>query len=374
MIPKIPDHIERLIPYQPGKPIEELERELGISGSIKLASNENPVGPSPAVVEAIMQNLPKINLYPDGDCFYLKAALAAHLGVTRDQLIVGNGSNEVIELVLHTFLGPGEETVSAAGAFVVYDLATRSMGGHAVQVPMKRHAHDLAAMARAVTDRTKVAFVANPNNPTGTASGAGEFSRFLDDIPDGVLVVVDEAYYEYVDLKSYPDTLRMLADGRDNLVVLRTFSKAYGLAGLRIGFGVAAPAVVGAVNKVRQPFNVNLLAQVAALAALADQEHVRRVVSLCRRERRRMEREFADRGLEYVPTQANFILVRVGARAREVYESLLARGVIVRPVGGYGYPDWLRVTVGLPEENDRFLRELAALTALMPNKNGRCRR
>jgi histidinol-phosphate aminotransferase len=373
MTPRIPDYIERLVPYEPGKPIEELERELGISGSIKLASNENPVGPSPAVVEAIMQNAPKINLYPDGDCFYLKAALAAHLGVTRDHLIVGNGSNELLELVLRALLQPGDETVSAAGAFVVYDLSTRAMGGRAVQVPMKKHAHDLAAMARAVTDRTRVVFVANPNNPTGTAVGAREFGRFLDDIPAEVMVVVDEAYYEYVDLRSYPDTLKMVADGRDNLVVLRTFSKAYGLAGLRVGFGVAAPPVVAALNKVRQPFNVNLLAQVAALAALADQEHVRKVVSLCRRERRRLEKAFAAASLEFVPSQGNFILVRVGHGARETYRSLLSRGVIVRPMGGYGYPDWLRVTVGLPEENDRFLRELADLTAPKTSAKRRCR-
>jgi histidinol-phosphate aminotransferase len=356
---RVPEYIRQLVPYKPGKPIEELERELGISGSIKLASNENPVGPSPAAVEALMQNLQKINLYPDGDCFYLKAALAAHLGVSRDELILGNGSNEIIELCLRAFVLPGDDTVSSTGAFVVYDLATRAMGGRAIQVPMKGYTHDLEAMARAITPKTRIVFVANPNNPTGTMNTEDEVLAFLRAVPPGVLVVFDEAYREYVDREDFPDSLEMLK-GRENLIVMRTFSKAYGLAGLRVGYGIAHRETVGVLNKVRQPFNVNLLAQVAALAALKDRAHLKKVLDLCWKERERLENAFERMGLECVPSEANFVLVKVGREGKDVFQALLKKGVIVRAMGEYGFHDTVRVTVGLPDENDRFLRELAA--------------
>jgi histidinol-phosphate aminotransferase len=361
MLPKVAEYIQRLIPYEPGKPIEELERELGISGSIKLASNENPVGPSPAVVEAIMQNAPGISRYPDGDCFYLKAALAQHLEVSRDELILGNGSNELIELALRSFLLPGDDTVSAKGAFLVYDLSTRAMGGRAIQAPMRDYTHDLDALLAAVTPRTRIIFISNPNNPTGTMVTADEMERFMERVPRGVLVALDEAYAEYVSRKDYPDALD-LHRRYDNLLVMRTFSKAYGLAGLRIGYGIASREAVGVMNKVRQPFNVNLLAQVAALAALRDQAHLRKVVKLCRTERGRLERKLTSMGFECIPSQANFILVKVARDGRELFNQLLSRGVIVRAMGGYGFPDTVRVTVGLPEENDRFLAELASVT------------
>lgn len=369
MRPEVPDYIKKLIPYEPGKPVEELERELGISGSVKLASNENPIGPSPAVVEAIVQNAQKVNMYPDGDCFYLKAALASHLGVSRDELVIGNGSNEVIELALRCYLRPGDETVSSAGAFLVYELATRAMGGRAVQVPMKDYTHDLVAMAAAVTPKTKIVFVANPNNPTGTMNTEDEVLAFLARVPPRVLVVFDEAYREYVDREDFPDMLE-LARGRDNVVVMRTFSKAYGLAGLRVGYAVASGRVIEAMNKVRQPFNVNLLAQVAALAALRDRQHLKRVLAVCWEEREWLEHAIARMGLEFVESEANFILVKVGRDGREVFNALLKKGVIVRAMNGYGFPDTVRVTIGLPEENDRFLHELAAVLGKKAPKRG----
>jgi histidinol-phosphate aminotransferase len=365
MIPKVLEYIEGIIPYQPGKPIEELERELGITGSIKLASNENPVGPSPAVIEAIIQNAAKISRYPDGDCFYLKQALAAELGVSRDEILIGNGSNEVIELALRSFVAPGDETVSARGAFLVYELSTRVIGGKAVMVPMKEHTHDPAAMLAAVTPRTRIVFFSNPNNPTGTAVGAKAVDAFLAELPPGILVVFDEAYREYVHRRDFPDSLA-LAKKHDNVVVMRTFSKAYGLAGLRIGYAVASKKIIEVMNKVRQPFNVNLLAQTAAIAALRDREHLAGVVALNRRELTRLEKALKALGLPYVPSETNFILLKVPRDGRGVYEDLLRKGVIVRTMHAYGYPDYIRVTVGLPEENDRFVRELAAVLGLAP--------
>ncbi len=362
MTPDVPEYIEKLIPYQPGKPIEELERELGISDSIKLASNENPVGPSPAVVEAIMQNAGKVSRYPDGGCYYLKSALAGHLGVSPGEIVVGNGSNEVIELAIRAFVRTGDEVLSARGAFLVYDLATRAAGGVSRQVPLRDLTHDLEALAGAVTDRTRIIFVSNPNNPTGTVVTAGEVETFLDSVPPEVLKVFDEAYYEYVDRDDFPDAVSLISGGKhENIVVMRTFSKAYGLAGLRIGYGVADKGIIEVLNKVRQPFNVNFMAQVAAMAALQDQEHLQRVVSLCSRERERLAASLGDMGLKPVPSETNFILVQVDRDGREVYQDLLKRGVIVRAMHAYGFPDHIRVTVGTPEENDRFLQALSAV-------------
>lgn len=360
MIPAVPEYIEKLVPYEPGKPVEELERELGISNSIKLASNENPVGPSPAVVEAIMQNAQNINRYPDGGSYYLKSALSGFLKVSPEEIVIGNGSNEIIELCLRAFVRPDDETVSASGAFLVYDLATRVIGGRAVQVPMKDFTHDLKKMGRAITPKTKVVLISNPNNPTGTAVSAGELESFMESTPRGVMVVIDEAYFEYVRWKNFPDSLSLLSR-YDNLLVIRTFSKAYGLAGLRIGYGVANKKVVTIMNKIRQPFNVNYMAQVAALAALKDQEHISRVVTLCQKEKKRIEEFLTRMGLVYVPSKTNFILVKVGGDGRKVYTDLLKRGVIVRAMNAYGFDEYIRVTVGLPEENDRFLSELSSV-------------
>jgi len=361
----VPPHIASISPYVPGKPMAELERELGLSSTIKLASNENPLGPSPKVFRALRAHLSEINRYPDGSAFELTRALAAKLEVAPGSILLGNGSNEVIDIAVRTFLRPGEEVVSAAGAFVVYQLATQAAGGTNVVVPMRDHTHDLPVMAAAVTPRTRLVFIANPNNPTGTWVPERAVERFLDALPPGVIAVFDEAYYEYVARRNFPDILRRVRGGRP-VFSLRTFSKAYGIAGLRVGYLVGPPEYVAEMNKVREPFNTNHLAQVAAVAALADERHLRRVVRLNKRERLRLGSELAALGLEVVPSEANFLLVGVRRDGNALYQELLRRGVIVRPVGNYGYPRHLRVTVGVPEENDRFLAALREALAAVP--------
>lgn len=355
-VEQVPEYIRRLVPYAPGKPIEEVEREYGITHSIKLASNENPLGPSPKALEAIRQKLAQLHLYPDGDCFYLKAGLAKKLNVAPEQLIFGNGSNEVIELAARTFMRPGDEAVMARQAFVVYQLIIQAAGGVGKAVPLRNFTHDLAAIAEAVTPRTRIVFLANPNNPTGTIFHRAEWERFLQRIPPDVLLIVDEAYFEYVDDPDYPDSLAYQGKGRP-LLTLRTFSKLYGLAGLRIGYGIAAREIIDLMQRVRQPFNVNAPAQWGALAALEDSDHVRRSLKTNREGMEYLRRELAGLGLEQVPSQANFILVRVG-NGNEVFQRLLNQGVIVRPVGVYEFPEHVRVTVGTMEENRRFIEAL----------------
>jgi len=357
----VPEHILNISPYQPGKPIEEVARELGISdiASIsKLASNENPLGPSPRALAAIREKLPSLHLYPDGNGYYLKKALAVRLGVDPGHLVLGNGSNEIIELITHVFSCADKEMVFSGLSFVVYRLMSQIFGVKAVEVPMRNFTNDLDALARAVGERTSVLAIANPNNPTGTAVDPAALQEFLRKIPRRVVVILDEAYYEYL-----PERWRFegigLLDNPDypHLVFLRTFSKAYGLAGLRIGYGIASPELIEVVNRVRQPFNTSSLAQAAALAALDDAEHLERSVEMVRRGLRDLEEGFAELGLEYVPSVANFILVKVGPGSR-VFQKLLRRGIIVRPMDGYGLPEYIRVTVGLPEENRKFLDAL----------------
>ena len=361
----VPPHIASIRPYVPGKPMAELERELGLSSTIKLASNENPLGPSPKVLRALRAHLGEINRYPDGSAFELTRALATKLEVPPEAILLGNGSNEVIDIAVRTFMRPGEEVVSAAGAFVVYQLATQAAGGTNVVVPMRDHTHDLPAMAAAVTPRTRMVFIANPNNPTGTWVAERAVERFLAALPAGVIAVFDEAYYEYVARRTFPDILRRVRAGQP-VFCLRTFSKAYGIAGLRIGYLVGPPEHVAEMNKVREPFNTNHLAQVAALAALADERHLRRVVRLNRRERERLGAELAALGLDVIPSEANFLLVGMRRDGNALYQELLRRGVIVRPVGNYGYPLHLRITVGLPEQNDRLLAALREALAAVP--------
>jgi histidinol-phosphate aminotransferase len=345
--------------YEPGKPIEYVARELNLDPAtiIKLASNENPFGPSPLAVAAAKQALDHGQLYPDGGCFALREKLAAVRGLNADQFIVGNGSNEIIELLGHTLLGPGDEVVMGAPAFVVYKLVTLVFGATAVEVPLKQHRHDLAAMAAAITARTKMVYVCSPNNPTGTANSEAELLAFARALPPHVVLVFDEAYAEYV--SSPPDLRPLLAEGR-NVVCLRTFSKIYGLASLRIGYGYASVDTVKMLSRVRQPFNVNAIAQAAAIAALDDRDFT----EMCIRENHaglaQLESGFRARGLEFVPSVANFMLVRVGEGAR-IFDALQRRGVIVRPLKPYGMPEWLRVTVGTAAQNDRFLTELAAV-------------
>jgi histidinol-phosphate aminotransferase len=354
----VPEWIRTLTPYPPGMPIEELERALGISGSIKLASNENPLGPSPRALAAIAAALPTLHRYPDGSAFYLTRRLAERLGVSVDELLVGNGSNEIIELVVRTFLRPRDEAVMAAQAFIIYQTVVQAAGGTPRVVPLRDFTHDLEAMAEAVTPRTRLVFVANPNNPTGTVVGRQAWKAFLGALPREVIVVADDAYAEYVEDPDYPDTI---ADRADRLVVtLRTFSKLYGLAGLRIGYAVAPASLVEVMGRVRQPFNVNALALVGALAALDDHAHVRRTLEVNREGMAFLVDAFRRLGLAFVPSAANFLLVRVGEGVR-VYEALLRRGVIVRPMDVYGFPAHVRVTVGLPEENQRFVTALAAV-------------
>jgi histidinol-phosphate aminotransferase len=349
----VSENIRSITPYVPGKPMEEVERELGITGTIKLASNENPLGPSPKAVSAAKRVLEGLNRYPDGSGFYLSQALARRCGVEPGQVILGNGSNELIELVVRTVVQTGDEIVSADPSFVVYKMITQAAGGINIIVPCKDMRHDLDAMAERITPKTKIVFIANPNNPTGTMNTKAEMDRFLERVPDHVIVAVDEAYFEYVTHADYPDSLDYLKEGK-NILALRTFSKIYGLAGLRIGYGITTVEIAELMNKVRQPFNTNSLAQVAALAALSDRKHVEKSVAVNNEGKQFLYQSFRQLGISYVPTEANFILFETAQDAMDVYNALMKQGVIIRPMG----PKRLRVTIGLPEENKRFVAEL----------------
>lgn len=340
-------------PYSPGKPIEELERELGISNAVKLASNENPLGPSPKALSALQKALTGLHRYPEGSGLLLRQALSDRLKWDASGIVLGNGSNEIIELLVRAFLEPGEEAVMADLTFVVYQLIVRAARGRPVAVPLREGCHDLKEMRRRITDRTRLIFICNPNNPTGTIVGQEAVGAFLRDVPEDLLVVFDEAYYEYVEDGVFPESLRFLQQGR-NVVVLRTFSKIYGLAGLRIGYGMTTPEIAGVLNRVRQPFNTNHLAQVAALAALEDDGHVEKSRRVNEAGKSRLCRAFGELGLSYLPTQTNFIYVDVGRDGREIYQALLSHGVIVRHIEG----THLRVTVGLEEENEKFIQAL----------------
>ncbi len=353
--------VRRLQPYQPGKPVEALEREYGVRQAVKLASNENPLGPSPRALEAVRGQLGELARYPDGNGFVLKQALAARHGIDAACITLGNGSNDVLDLLARAFLTPEAEAVFSEHAFAVYPIVTCAVGARAVVTPATAYGHDLAAMAAAITERTRLVFIANPNNPTGTWLTGDELEAFLEQVPASVPVVLDEAYFEYAHDPSmaregYPDGTRWLARF-PNLVVTRTFSKAYGLAGLRVGYALSAPEVADLLNRVRQPFNVNSLALAAATAALDDTEHLRRSVALNVQGLEQLQASFAQLGLEALPTAGNFVCVRVGEGAK-VYEALLHEGVIVRPVDNYGLPEFLRVTVGTEAENARFLAAL----------------
>ncbi|MBI4516905.1 MAG: histidinol-phosphate transaminase [Deltaproteobacteria bacterium] len=358
----VPEWIRTLEAYPPGMPIEELEREYGIYDSIKLASNENPLGPSPKALAAMMKALPQVHRYPDGGCYYLRRALAQRLGVVPEALIFGNGSNEIIELLVRTFLSRGDHAVMADQAFVIYRMVVQAAGGHSTLVPLRKFTHDLEAIADAITPATRMVFLANPNNPTGTIFFRAQWREFLAAVPPRVVIVLDEAYAEFVEDQDYPDSLADLGAER-LLVVLRTFSKVYGLAALRIGFGVGPPELIELVDRVRQPFNVGTLAQVAALAALDDNEHVAATLRTNREGLAYLRAACERLGLSYVPSWANFLLIKVGNGA-QVYERLLRAGVIVRPMGFYGLPEYVRVTVGLPAENERLVKALEKVLAL----------
>jgi histidinol-phosphate aminotransferase len=349
--------IAALKPYVPGKPVSELERELGISDSVKLASNENPLGPSQKVQEILQAELGELARYPDGGGFSLRATLAQHHGVTADAITLGNGSNDVLDIIARVFLHPGVEALFSQHAFAVYPISTQAVGATARMTPAKNYGYDLDAMRPMVNENTRVIFIANPNNPTGTWLAHDELKSFIASLPPSVMVVVDEAYVEYVQEDQYPDASQWLNEF-PNLIVTRTFSKAYGLAGLRIGYSLSHPAVADLLNRVRQPFNVNALALAAAEAALDDQEHIRQSVTMNAQGMQQLIAGINELGLDYIPSVGNFISVDVGRPVGEVDALLLREGCIGRPIANYGLPRHLRITIGQSHENSRFLAAL----------------
>ena len=348
--------VASLHPYEPGKPVEELERELGLKNIIKLASNENPLGTGKEAL-AVLKNPGDLSRYPDGNGFHLKSLLADYHAVRPDQITLGNGSNEILELIARAVLTPDHEVIFSEHAFAVYPLVTQAIGARAVVVPAVDYGHDLAGFRRAITDRTRLMFIANPNNPTGTWLTAADLEPFISSVPDNIVIVVDEAYFDYVLEDDYPDSVKWIAE-HPNLLVTRTFSKAYGLAGMRIGYGICHRDLADLMNRVRQPFNVNSLAMDMAAAALHDREHI---ANSCRANRSGMQQlvtAFKDMHLSWIPSAANFICVDVQQPGREIFNKLLRQGVIIRPVDNYGLPNHVRVTIGQEFENKRFIDAL----------------
>ncbi len=350
--------VTQLQPYVPGKPIEELERQYGVKNIVKLASNENPLGPSPLVVDAIQKATKSLSLYPDGNGFTLKSALAEKYQLQLNQITLGNGSNDVLEIIARTFVSSDDEVLYSQYTFAVYPIVTQAIGAKGVVAPAVDFGHDLDAMAKLITDRTKVIFIANPNNPTGTYLPADKLEAFIANVPKQTLVVLDEAYVEYGDQDV--DTIKWLAT-YPNLIITRTFSKAYGLAGLRVGFALSNPEVADLMNRVRQPFNVNSLALAAATVALNDDDYLIKTKNINDTGMMQLTNAFDAMGLMYIPSKANFITVDVKTNANEVFEALLQQGVIVRPIGGYGLPQHLRVSIGLESENQRFIDALTVI-------------
>ncbi len=350
-----------LVPYEPGKPIEETARELGLDPDaiIKLASNENPLGPSPKAKEAMIAEVEKAHLYPDGGGYRLRSALSEKHGVAFENIVLGNGSNEIIELLCHSFLKPGASLIAAEHAFVVYKLMATLFGGDYIKVPDPGFVHDLEAMAAAITPETRLLFIANPNNPTGTLVNQEEIDRFMAQVPDHVVIVFDEAYHEF--LEEAPDVIRYVKEGR-NVCVMRTFSKAQGLSALRIGYGITTPELAGMLNRARQPFNANAIAQAGALAAIQDRDHIAATVQNNAIGRRFFEEAFSERGWEFIPSHANFVMVKVGD-GDDVFAGLLKKGIIVRAMSSYQLPEWLRISIGTPEQNERCLEEMDRLLA-----------
>ena len=353
----IRNNISQIKPYQPGKPIEELQREIGSQGIIKLASNENVLPPSAKVISAIKKSLNKLNRYPDGSCYYLKKKLAKKLKVNPANLIVGNGSDEIIVLALRAFLRPGEEVVIADPTFLIYKIAAQIEGAKIRFVPLKGLRYDLGAMASAVTPKTKIIFIANPDNPTGTYLTQSEIKRFLSRIPAKTIIFFDEAYFDFAkDCPDFPDTLKLT--NRRNIITTRTFSKIHSLAGLRIGYGVATEEIVDYLNRVREPFNVNSLAQVAALAALDDTQHVKRTLEMVKKGKRYLYKQLNKLQLKYTPSATNFILINLNRDARPVIEGLLKNGLIVRNMTAWGLKNFVRVTIGTMKQNTKFINVL----------------
>ena len=348
--------LEGLVAYDPGKPIEETARELGLNleDIIKVASNENPLGPSPKAIVAMREAAEGVNIYPDGGGYKLRTAIAEKFGLQRENVILGNGSNEIIELIGHGFLNPGDNVIAAEHAFVVYRLMAKLFGAETIEVPDPGFVHDLDAMAAAITPQTKKVFIANPNNPTGTMVGQDEIERFMDKVPEHVMVIFDEAYYEF--LHEPPNTLRYVKEGR-NVVIMRTFSKIQGLAGLRIGYGLTSPEISEVLQKCRQPFNTNSIAQAGAIAGLTDDKHQQHTRDLNDEGLAYLQGAFEEMGLEYVESSANFVLVNVGD-GDAVFDAMLKKGVIIRAMRGYKLPDWVRISTGTREQNKRCIATL----------------
>jgi len=357
---KVAPNISTLVPYPPGKPIEELEREYGISGSIKLASNENAWGPSPKAVEAMKGALQNLHRYPDGSCYYLARSLSEKLGVKPEEIVFGNGSNEIIGLLITAFLQPEEEVITSHPTFLMYQKLVQVQGGvnTVVELTETMH-HDLKAILGAVTPKTRMIFLDNPNNPTGTIIDRNDFASFMEQLPDEVLVVLDEAYVDFVAPELRIDVLAYIRAGKP-VAALRTFSKAYGLSGLRLGYGIMDAEMADYLNRVRQPFNVNSMAQVGGIAALSDEEHYRMTMQQSREGISWLSREVEKLGCRPMQTHTNFFLIDVKGDGKKLYEHLLHQGVIVRPMQAYGYPNYIRITVGRADENQRFVRALGS--------------
>ncbi len=343
--------------YQPGRPIEEVARELGLpcDDIIKLASNENPLGPSPLALAAMKKAVKKVHLYPDGNSYYLKNKLAQKLSISPENIILGNGSNEIIEFVGHILINPDVDVIVSQYCFAIYPIITKMFGGNVITVPSKNYGHDLKAMLNSITPKTRAIFVTNPNNPTGTMATKEELIELIENVPSSVLLALDEAYIEFLD--DPLDTVSYVKNGKENLLLMRTFSKIYGLAGLRIGYGICSKHLVASMEKVRQPFNINSVAQEAAIAALDDIKHIKKTRKNNSDGISYFEREFKRLNLEFVPTFANFILVKVNDGQR-VFNEMQKHGVITRPMGGYSLPEWIRITIGTPDENEKCIKAL----------------
>jgi len=347
-------------PYVPGKPIEEVQRELGIDAVIKLASNENPYGPSANVLKAIAKAAKNVNRYPDGNCFYLRRALAKRLGVAEGELIFGNGSDEIILLALRAFAQAGDEVILAQPSFLMYEIAAKISGAKPNFVPLKNFCYDLTAMKAAVNSKTKMIFIGNPDNPAGTYVSQSQLEHFLKGLRKNILVFIDEAYFEFVHKPDYPDSIALLKTHK-NIIVIRTFSKMYGLAGLRVGYGIAHQEIVDILNRIREPFNVNSLAQAAALACLRDKDYYRQIARKIEKERQFLYQSFKKMGVEFTETVTNFLLVEVGQNGTEVARKLLSRGVIVRDMSFWGLNNFIRVTIGTHQENQKFIHALRGI-------------
>lgn len=354
------NYISDLIPYQPGKPIEELERELGITSAIKLASNENALGPSPKAMAAAQNALSKSHFYPDGGCFLLKQTLAQFLQVETNQLTIGNGSENILEIIMKSYLSDGDAAIISQYAFLTIPLLIKSHGGEIIKIPAHQFGHDIRRMINAITDKTRVIFIVNPNNPTGTYNTHDELKLLLESLSPKILVVIDEAYREYIDQSDYPDSLKLLKK-HPNLLITRTFSKVYGLAALRLGYAISSPEIADILNRARLPFNVNSIAAIAAEAAIHDQDHVQRTVTMNNEGMQQLESALKKIQIDYIPSLGNFITIDIKANAADIYQKLLLQGIIVRPLAPYELTTHLRVTIGTTDQNERFLNALQSV-------------